>query len=406
MSTAALLRPRPVHGAADLLAAWLPGSFFYTSPRGTLLADGVHALVAAGGVTHAEAARAALADAAAAGIADPVVVGAIGFRPDGPASLVVPAVVRRAGPGAGATTPPAAPSDLDWTVTERPQGSVYVDAVRRALDLIGDDTLRKVVLARSLELSASRPVPVPTVLARLAAADPAAHAFAVDVSAPGDLATRTLLGASPELLVRRHGDDVVANPLAGSAPRSADPAEDRRRAAALRRSDKDLREHAVTVEQVAAILRRFCTDVTAPTTPQVIGTATMWHLSSVIRGRLVDRSVSSLTLAEALHPTPAICGVPTDRARDVIARLEPVDRGYYSGLVGWCDADGDGEWVVTIRCAEVCDRTVRLFAGAGVVVGSDPEAELAETRAKFDTLLRALGLSVEDLPDGTPEEDQ
>ena len=132
-----------------------------------------------------------------------------------------------------------------------------------------------------------------------------------------------------------------------------------------------------------------------PTEPEVIGTPTMWHLMSRITGRLADPAdpaCSALALAEALHPTPAVCGVPVAQARATIADLEPEDRGYYSGLVGWTGLDGDGEWVVTIRSAEVCDRTVRLFAGAGIVVGSDPAAELAETSAKFLTLLRALGL--------------
>jgi len=118
----------------------------------------------------------------------------------------------------------------------------------------------------------------------------------------------------------------------------------------------------------------------------------MWHLSSPISGRLADPSVSALALAEALHPTPAVCGTPLPAARGAIAEIEGIDRGYYSGLVGWCDAAGDGEWAVTLRSAEVSDATVRLFAGAGVVAGSDPDAELAETGAKFRTLLRAIGL--------------
>ncbi|SER21611.1 isochorismate synthase [Actinokineospora terrae] len=390
MSPAVLVRPRPVHRGADLLAAYLPGSFYYTSAHGSLLADGVHACVEADGGDRARAAAAALAAAVRAGHDDPVVVGAIGFRQDGPASLVVPAVVRRAcaPAGDGPTAPAAVPA---WTVVPRPEPARYADAVRRALELIDGAELDKVVLGRCLDLLSGSPVAVPALLARLVRADPAAHAFAVDVSAPGDPAPRTLVGASPELLVSRRGTEVVANPLAGSAPRVADEARDRGRRAALLASAKDRAEHAHVAAEVARVLGRFCRELHVPAEPTVIGTPTMWHLSTRITGRIADPATSALALAEALHPTPAVCGVPVDRARDAIADLEPLDRGYFTGLVGWTDRHGDGEWVVTIRCAEVCDAAVRLFAGAGIVAGSDPDAELAETGAKFRTLLRALG---------------
>lgn len=384
-----------MHRAADLLAAYLPGSFYYSSARGSLLADGVHATVRAHHGTRAHAAAEVLDAAAAAGLVEPVVTGAIGFRPDSETSLVVPAVVRRAGaPTADADAPPASWS-TSWSITPKPESAGYADAVRRALALIDDGELRKIVLARCLELTADGPVPVPSLLARLVRADPAAQAFAVDVSAPGDPAPRTLVGASPELLVSRHGGEVVANPLAGSLPRVADEAENRRRIAALLSSEKDRAEHAHVRTQVAEVLGRFCVDLAVPTEPVVIGTPTMWHLSTRITGRVAnpaDPGSSALALAEALHPTPAVCGVPTARARTAIADLESEDRGYYAGLVGWTDLYGDGEWSVTIRSAEVCGRTVRLFAGAGIVAGSDPSAELAETSAKFRTLLRALGL--------------
>ncbi|MFC5060232.1 isochorismate synthase [Saccharothrix xinjiangensis] len=394
MSTPAVVRPRPVHRAADLLAAYLPGSFFYSSTTGSLLADGVHATVKAGHGTRAAAVAEALDSAAVVGVDDPVVVGAIGFRPDAEASLVVPAVVRRAGAPDGGG-PAGALGSAKWSITPRPEPEGYAAGVRRALELIDAGELDKVVLARCLEVTADHPVPVPALLSRLVRLNPAAHAFAVDVSAPGDPAPRTLVGASPELLVSRRGTEVVANPLAGSLPRVADEAENRRRVAALLASAKDRVEHAHVSAQVAEVLGRFCADLDAPAEPVVIGTPTMWHLSTRITGRLADPTdpgSSALALAEALHPTPAVCGVPVGRARAAIAELEPEDRGYYSGLVGWSDLNGDGEWVVTIRSAEVCDRTVRLFAGAGIVAGSDPAAELAETSAKFRTLLRALGL--------------
>ncbi|WP_037367576.1 isochorismate synthase [Amycolatopsis orientalis] len=485
MSSPAPARPRPVHRAADLLAAYLPGSFYYSSARGVLLADGVHAHVRGTPGNRAAAAAEALEAAVLAGVANPVVVGAIGFRPDSGSSLIVPAVVRRAGvpdgddggraglaggitggdlagaggfsgtdqgdvageqggvgslgaqaggssgtdqgdvageqggvgsrgaqagalpdPVGGARGPSggsqhAARSEdatatrrdnrTTWTVVPRPAAEEYAESVRRAVDLIGDGELRKVVLARALDLVGEHGVSVRKLLRNLVVADPAAHAFAVDVSAPGDPAPRTLVGASPELLVSRKGNVVTANPLAGSRRRTGDPERDARAIAELRVSEKDLGEHALVAAQVAEVLGRYCTELEVPEGPDVMGTPTMWHLSTRITGRVGPGGPSSLELAEALHPTPAVCGVPVELARDTIARLEPVDRGYYAGLVGWTDLAGDGEWVVTIRCAEVSDKTARLFAGAGVVAGSDPAAELAETSAKFGTLLRALG---------------
>ncbi|WP_275291802.1 isochorismate synthase [Amycolatopsis sp. La24] len=452
MSSPAPARPRPVHRAADLLAAYLPGSFYYSSARGVLLADGVHSHVRGTTGNRAAAAAEALEAAVLAGVANPVVVGAIGFRPDSGSSLIVPAVVRRAempGDGglrmgessqvvgdaaesggdagecslaaesggnagglsqfAGTAVEPGgnqsaavagsrSGSGVDgidattsWTVIPQPAPEVYAESVRRAVDLIGDGELRKVVLARALDLVGGQGVSVRKLLRNLVVADPAAHAFAVDVSAPGDPAPRTLVGASPELLVSRKGNVVTANPLAGSRRRTGDPAQDAQAIAELRVSEKDLNEHALVAAQVAEVLGRYCTELDVPEEPEVIGTPTMWHLSTRITGRVGAGGPSSLELAEALHPTPAVCGVPVDLARDTIARLEPEDRGYYAGLVGWTDLAGDGEWVVTIRCAEVSDKTARLFAGAGVVAGSDPAAELAETSAKFGTLLRALG---------------
>nr|WP_221219850.1 isochorismate synthase [Prauserella isguenensis] len=396
-----MARPRPQYDAADLLTAYLPGSFYYSSPRGTLLADGVHAAVpAAAGTSRAGAATRALADARAAGLADPIVAGAIGFGPDDEASLVVPALVRRA-PAPDETTATSAASSASASarasrvVTPQPDPADYVAAVRKALLHIETGDIDKVVLARALDVTADAPVSVPPLLARLARADPAAHAFAVDVTAPGDPAARTLFGASPELLISRRGRTVTANPLAGSRPRSADDVQNRARIDDLRTAAKDRAEHDIVIRQVADVLRPFCSDLDVPE-PEVIGTPTMWHLSTRITGTLADPAdpaSSSLALAEALHPTPAVCGVPTTTARDVIAELEPARRGYYAGLVGWTDADGDGEWVVTIRCAEASGRNVRVHAGAGIVAGSDPEAELAETRAKFRTLLDALGVT-------------
>jgi isochorismate synthase len=180
--------------------------------------------------------------------------------------------------------------------------------------------------------------------------------------------------------------------MAGSVPRHPDPAQDAQRAAGLLRSAKDRDEHAVVADAVGAALAPLCSVLDVPAGPELYRTATMWHLASRVRGRLIDPSLGSLSLVAALHPTPAVCGTPAEAARQEIARLEALPRGFYSGAVGWQDASGDGEWAVTIRCGEVQGDTVRMWAGAGVVAASDPEAELAETTAKCATMLDALGL--------------
>jgi isochorismate synthase len=392
-TTATAARPLPHYRPDDLLAAYLPGSFYWSSGRGGLLADGVRQQV-----DGPPGARAAAAAAALHGLGDDpaaIVTGAIGFGAGAAASLTVPAVVRHAPRFAPAGLRPVPPPPITGPpayVVQRPRPAGYADAVRRAAALIGSGRLTKVVLARGVEVTGEHPVEVSTLLRRLVAADPSAYAFAVDVSSGHDSATRTLIGASPELLVSRHGDVVTARPLAGSTARAADPEQDRAAAAGLLASEKDRHEHGLVVAQVAEVLGRFCTDLDVPTEPETTATATIWHLASRISGRVADGGHSALALAEALHPTPAVCGVPLGAARDAIGELEEAPRGYYSGLVGWTDARGDGEWAVTIRSAEVCDRTVTAFAGAGIVAGSDPEAELAETGVKLRTLLRALGV--------------
>ncbi len=175
-------------------------------------------------------------------------------------------------------------------------------------------------------------------------------------------------------------------------PRSADLGEDVRRAAALLESPKDLQEHAFVVDAIHAALAPYCRDLVVPERPTLVRTAAMWHLATTITGELIDPAVSALELAVAMHPTPAVCGSPTPLAREAIRGIEPFDRGLYTGMVGWGDADGDGEWVVTLRCAEADERTLRVFAGAGVVAESRPESELAETSAKFRTFLDAAGV--------------
>ncbi|MBB5122443.1 isochorismate synthase DhbC [Streptomyces eurocidicus] len=379
-----------VGAATSLLDAYEPGrARFFASPTRTLLAHGVRAEVPHGTAPLVQRVTETLDAQLLAGHAAPVVIGAVPFDPTAPAALAVPEAVRWAPPLAEdplIALPAAAPAAARWDIRPVPEPAVYGAAVAEAVRRMKRGDFSKVVLARTLELRSDRDLDLPALLQRLARRDPSGYTFAVP-SAPG----RTLLGASPELLVARRGRTLVANPLAGSTPRSADLAEDVRRAAALLQSEKDLHEHAVVVDAVREALAPFARTLDVPARPTLVRTAAMWHLSTTVTGELADPAVSALELAAALQPTPAVCGTPTDVARDVITELEPFDRGAYTGMVGWGDARGDGEWVVTIRCAEAEGRTLRLFAGAGVVEQSSPEAETAETGAKFRTFLDAVG---------------
>lgn len=380
-----------VGAATALLDAYAPGDArFFASPTRTLLAHGVRAEVPHDArplpVRVAETLDAQLRG----GNRAPVVVGAVPFDHTAPAALAVPEVARWApalceDPLVGIPAP--VPGAGGWQVRPVPAPDVYGAGVAEAVRRMRAGEFSKVVLARTLELTSPRALDIPAMLQRLARRDPSGYTFAVP-SGPG----RTLLGASPELLVSRRGNRLTANPLAGSTPRSADLAEDVRRAAALLESAKDLHEHAVVVDAVRDALAPYCADLEVPERPTLVRTAAMWHLSTTVTGTLAQPATSALELAWALHPTPAVCGTPTALAREVIGELEPFDRGLYTGMVGWGDASGDGEWVVTIRCAEAEANRLRLFAGAGVVADSTPEAETAETGAKFQTFLHAVGV--------------
>ncbi|MFY0566285.1 isochorismate synthase DhbC [Archangium lansingense] len=389
--------------ATQLLDSYEAGSsFFFASPKRTMLARGTFATVPHSGGANAlahlpERVATVLNEAREAAHDIPVAVGAVPFDSSIPAQLVVPMTIQRAGPLVFDTAAPAQrPLAERYTVQPVPEPAAYLNGVAQALKLMQSGPLRKVVLSRSLQLNAATPIDLTQLLRNLARRNPSGYTFAVDL--PPQLAAtpgagrRTLIGASPELLVSRSGLQVLANPLAGTTPRSADPIEDQERAAALRVSPKDLHEHAVVIESVVEALRPYCKTLDVPAEPSLVSTPTLWHLSTRISGELKDPSISSLMLAVAMHPTPAVCGYPTELAHAAIGTIEPFERGYYTGTVGWCDANGDGQWAVTIRCAEADEHSLRLFAGAGIVVGSKPESELAETEAKFRTMLQAMGL--------------
>jgi isochorismate synthase len=217
------------------------------------------------------------------------------------------------------------------------------------------------------------------------------HAYTFAVPAAGERASvASLVGASPELLVRRRGLEIRSNALAGSAPRSGDPEEDREKASVLASSGKDHEEHAIVVDSMVETLGPFCQELRWDPEPILHETANVWHLSTRVRGILREPAPSVLELVSALHPTPAVCGEPRGAALGLIGELEPFDRGRYAGAVGWIDAAGDGEWVIALRCAELEGERATLYAGAGIVADSIPEREVDETDRKFRAFRDAL----------------
>lgn len=248
----------------------------------------------------------------------------------------------------------------------------WLESVAAAISLIEDGDAEKIVLARDYALWSKTPFDPIQLLTRLEARFEDCHVFRVD----------GLIGASPELLVRRRGRLVSSQALAGSAPRSDDPVEDERLGKELLASDKDLREHASAAVSVGRVLGEICERLEREADPSLLRLANVQHLGTRFEGRLAH-PMSALEIAGRLHPTAAVGGTPTQVAVDLIRCLEHMDRGRYAGPVGWMDADGDGEFAIALRCAEISGARARLFAGAGIVEGSLPEAELEETRIKL-----------------------
>jgi menaquinone-specific isochorismate synthase len=266
---------------------------------------------------------------------------------------------------------------FDFGALDRPG---YVHAVEDALVHLRSGELSKVVLARSMVGKLPEGADLRVLLGELASGYPGTWTFAVD----------GLIGASPETLVTAHRGTVTARVLAGSAPRGADTLADEDAAAELATSTKDLDEHAFALRSLLSSLAPHSRNVTSSEQPFTLKLPNLWHLASDVEGDLTDGS-SSLDLIAALHPTAAVAGTPTDKALALIDELEPFDRGRYAGPVGWVGADGDGEWAIALRSAQVDDDgTVTAFAGAGIVADSVPETELAETRMKFRPIIDAF----------------
>ncbi|WP_188836751.1 isochorismate synthase [Flexivirga endophytica] len=261
-------------------------------------------------------------------------------------------------------------TDAEWTA-----------AVGAAVGRIQSGALDKVVMARDVVIRSETDIDPRYLLRNLSDSYPNTWTYSVD----------GLIGATPEMLLRRQKGLVTSRVLAGTIRRTGDDEHDLALAASLARSSKDLEEHEYAVRSVADAMSPHCSSMNVPESPFVLHLPNVMHLATDVAG-VLHEDVSSLTLAASLHPSAAVCGTPTLAARDLIAELEQMDRGRYAGPVGWLDAAGDGEWGIALRCGELeTPSQMRLFAGCGIVAGSEPESELGESDAKLVPMRQALG---------------
>ncbi len=281
---------------------------------------------------------------------------------------------------------PSIPDPGSHSLASVPTVAEWREAVADAIRAIDDGSVDKVVLARSVLVHSDHPARPFDLVHQLAGAYPKCFGFAWQAE------EATFVGASPELLVASVAGAVSSNPLAGSAPRGEGEDDDRALAEALMRSPKDRFEHQLVVDDVVTRLEPLLEDMTVPTGPSLKRMATVQHLSTPIQGVLAEpRHV--LELVELLHPTPAVGGTPRERAVELIAKMEGFDRGWYTGGLGWSDGNGDGEFAIALRCGLIRGAEAGVYAGAGIVAGSVPDAELAETRLKLRPLLDLLAAS-------------
>jgi menaquinone-specific isochorismate synthase len=320
----------------------------------------------------------------------PVAFGSFAFRDDEPSVLVVPEVVLGRSDGQTWLTTVGDPPRLASPDPVRPtRGLRYASgelsvtdfraAVEAAVRRIDAGELDKVVLAHDLLAVAEDDIDVRAVLAGLAAGNPDCWTFAVD----------GLVGATPELLVSRTGDRVFSRVLAGTTARGGNAAADSARVDALLHSAKDRAEHRFAVDSLVASLAPHVRDIDVPAEPRPLELSNVTHLATDVVATLEDGS-DVLDLLGAVHPTAAVGGTPSDVALGVLAELEPMNRGRYTGPVGWVDSRGDGEWGIALRCAQLDGPTARLFAGGGIVAGSDPDDEVLEAQAKLLPMREAL----------------
>ncbi len=396
----------------DLFAAAGDNGLLWADERGGLAGLGVAARVdIPGGLANPESIRRVAdvlqsiesVDEVGLPGCGPVAIGAMPFDPSSSGHLTIPRrVVGRAGSQAWLTTIEeagttdvtgdaslAGPASVgippdQFNLTSSMSHQDWKEVVAEAVRELNDGDLVKVVLARRIEITANRAFVVSDVLERLAALYPSCMVFSIG----------GFIGASPELLMSRIGDRVDSHPLAGTVARSGDIHGDEALVARLLASPKARYEHQVVVDVLCETLSQLCDELTVPDGPSIVGLRNVSHLGTHITGRLKAPGSEGLPtafeLAARVHPTPAVGGTPTEAAIRYLQKVEGFDRGCYAGPVGWVDGRGDGAWAVGIRCAEVEGSTARLYAGNGIVAGSDPAEELAETQLKLQALLAAL----------------
>ena len=328
----------------------------------------------------------------------PVAIVSLTFDPEAPGSVVVvPKVVLGRRDGRSWLTLVTPPGGVEVpTLTRRPTSAVepvpasldrampaefvWRGAVETAVSRMQRGELEKVVLARAVDVVAEATVDARVVAGRLARRFPSCFTYVCD----------GLVGASPELLVRRTGRHAESLVLAGTVARGADDDEDARLEQSLLDSAKNRHEHRLAVESVMATLRGASVEVEADDGPQLLRLANLSHLATHVQAWLPHDAPTALALAARLHPTAAVGGTPTATALDLIRLLEAAPRDRYAGPVGWVDANGDGEFALALRCAQLNGPRARLWAGAGIVAESDPDAEVEETAIKLEAALTAL----------------
>jgi menaquinone-specific isochorismate synthase len=258
----------------------------------------------------------------------------------------------------------------------------WMKRVAEAISRVAANTVDKVVLARDVIATSSSEIDVRPILRKLAKEYPSTWTFSVD----------GLVGATPELLLRLSRGMVTSRVLAGTIPKTGDDEKDLALAASLARSSKDLEEHEYAVRSVAEALDPFCSSTNVPESPFVLHLANVMHLATDVTGALVEtkQHIDAFSLLKSLHPSAAVCGTPRNIAFDIIDEIEGLNRGRYAGPVGWIDSSGDGELGIALRCGQITDHTIRIFAGCGIVAGSNPKKELEESNAKMVAMRSAL----------------
>jgi menaquinone-specific isochorismate synthase len=371
----------------DGLVGW--GSYAKTSVSGT------NRFADARTWWHQQLEKFAISDSVHLSGTGPVLFASFSFDPDEESVLVIPKIVVGMRNGRswitwiGDQPQPAlqeekellADAEFNWG-----DGSIspaeWQLRVAKAIDEIEKTELEKVVLARDLIVNSHRPIDVRKILRNLGSEYPSTWIFAVD----------GLVGATPELLLRLSRGMVTSRVLAGTISKTGDDEKDLALAASLARSSKDLEEHEYAVRSVADALDPFCTSTNVPDSPFVLHLANVMHLATDVTGALIEskKSVDAFTILEKLHPSAAVCGTPTNIAAQVIKRIEGMSRGRYAGPVGWLDARGDGELGIALRCGQIKENEIQIYAGCGIVAGSNPEKELTESNAKFAPMRSAL----------------